>query len=195
MRGGNHHLLAVILTLGGFTGQSQFRLEHMSYIRQTKILLKHQQKIRKQRRKQTFDHGVTRHLQRHQACIRRGQFRCALLATFQRGKLPFRRRGIKQIHHVRGRVAGFIFLGGGRGRLYRATFLRKGWVGGSQGSRSFFLPTLRPEDRAPVPVATNFLEGFSGFFSCTSCSDVLSPVRDKALLCLFTPPPSLVWAV
>jgi hypothetical protein len=107
MRGGNHHLLAVILTLRGFTGQSQFRLEHMSYIRQTKILLKHQQKIRKQRRKQTFDHGVTRHLQRHQACIRRGQFRCALLATFQRGKLPFRRRGIKQIHHVRGRVAGF----------------------------------------------------------------------------------------
>jgi hypothetical protein len=37
MRGGNHHLLAVILTLRGFTGQGQFRLEHMSYIRQTKF--------------------------------------------------------------------------------------------------------------------------------------------------------------
>jgi hypothetical protein len=36
-------------------------------------------------------------------------------------------------------------------------------------------------------MATIFLEGFGGFASCTSHSDVLSPLRDGVLLRLFTP--------
>jgi hypothetical protein len=84
-------------------------------------------------------------------------------------------------------VAGLVPLNGSWGRLSHAALGSRGWGWLEPLAAEAFLAVLRPEERASVSFASDFLEGFTGFASNSSLSDVLSPTRGEAFLRLFTP--------
>jgi hypothetical protein len=86
-------------------------------------------------------------------------------------------------------VAGLVPLNGSWGRLSHAALGSRGWGWLEPLAAEAFLAVLRPEERASVSFASDFLEGFTGFASNSSLSDVLSPTRGEAFLRLFTPCP------